>query len=369
MADSVEEQAASGGVSTQVRGEEAQPEPAQRRGAALYAHPSPFPEGWYFVTTRRAVEKAKLIQKTWMGENVLIWCDNNGRICISESYCPHLGADMGPEGGGCIRGGRLLCPFHGYEFDTTGQCVATPYAPAPKTAKLRVYETQEINGLIFGWWGIGGRAPQWNLPAESLELEGWGGSRITTLSFAGHPQETTENSVDLAHLRYVHGYDNVVSVLELAVDGPRLEVHFDFKRVRRVAGIANLTFDTSAKATIFGLGYSFVEVREKSIGMDLRLWVLATPVDGKLIDLTLVSQVKELRKPKRFFAGLGFLPTGLRAPIMNRFIASQQKDDVLQDVEIWSRKQYKSRPRLCRSDGKIMPFRAYCAQFYADPNE
>ena len=45
--------------------------------------------------------------------------------------------------------GRLVCPFHGYEFDATGQCVATPYADPPKTAKLRVFETQEVSGLIF----------------------------------------------------------------------------------------------------------------------------------------------------------------------------------------------------------------------------
>ena len=59
----------------------------------------------------------------------------------------------------------------------------------------------------------------------------------------------------------------------------------------------------------------------------------------------------------------------LRAPIINRFMASQQKQDVLQDVIIWSNKRYQSRPRLCRSDGKIMPFRHYCAQFYPDPED
>ena len=103
--------------------------------------------------------------------------------------------------------------------------------------------------------------------------------------------------------------------------------------------------------------------------MDLRLWVLATPVDGTLIDMSLVSQVKELRSPKRLFAGLGILPVKLRAPILNKFMAAQQKHDVLQDIVIWSRKQYVSRPRLCRSDGKIMPFRYYCAQFYPDPDD
>ena len=123
----------------------------------------------------------------------------------------------------------------------------------------------------------------------------------------------------------------------------------------------NFAFDISASTSVVGLGYSFVQIRERSIGMDFRLWVLATPVDGTLIDLSLVSQAREVRKPKRMIAGLGFLPMRLRAPIMNKIMASQQRHDVLQDVVIWSRKQYRSRPRLCRSDGKIMPFRYYCA--------
>ena len=327
---------------------------------------SPFPEGWYFVATRQAVLKEKLIQKTWMGKNIVVWSDCDGRICVVEAICPHLGADLGPSAGGSVCEGRLLCPFHGYEFDTTGQCVATPFAPPPKTAKLRVFETQEVLGLIFAWWGIGSRPPQWTLPEVIPDRSDWGNFVINTLRFPGHPQETTENSVDLAHLRYVHGYDNVNPIVEADVDGPRLKTRFDFKRTRTIAGAVNLTFDISAQATIVGLGYSFVEVREHSIGMDLRLWVLATPVDGTLIDMTLVSQAREIRRPKRMFAGLGFLPVSLRAPLINKFMASQQKQDVLQDVVIWSNKRYISHPRLCRSDGKIMPFRRYCAQFYAD---
>ncbi len=338
-----------------------------RSGPANVPLPSPFPEGWYFIATRQAVLKAGLIQKTWMGANVVIWCDGNGRVCVADSVCPHLGSDLGPEAGGCVRDGLLICPFHGYEFDTTGQCVATPYAEAPRTAKLRVFETHELNGLIFAWWGIGGRESQWGLPEEPPDQAGWCDFEINSLRFPGHPQETTENSVDIAHLRYVHGYDNVDPVQEVSVNGHLLETQFDFKRERSIAGVASFTFDVSAHARIFGLGYSYVEIREHSIGMDLRLWVLATPIDGTLIDVTLVSQVREIRKPKRTIVGLGLLPVSWRAPIMNRFIASQQRDDVEQDVVIWRRKQYVSRPRLCRSDGKIMPFRYYCAQFYPDP--
>ena len=125
--------------------------------------------------------------------------------------------------------------------------------------------------------------------------------------------------------------------------------------------------DLSVITHVAGLGYSFVEIRERSIGVDMRLWVLATPVDGTLINLSLVSQVGEIRNPRRRMAGLGFLPTGWRAPIFNKFMALMQKQDVLQDVIIWRRKRYQSLPRLCSSDGEIMLFRAYCAQFYPAP--
>ena len=329
--------------------------------------PSPFPEGWYFIASRRDLVKARLIQRTWMGENIIAWADDAGRVCVAGAYCPHLGSDLGPAAGGRVRSGRLVCPFHGYEYDSTGQCVATPYAEPPKTARLRVFETQEVAGLIFAWWGVEGRPPQWDLHPDPPDNDGWCSHAIRTIRFPGHPQETTENSVDLAHLRYVHGYGNVERVGKVTVDGAYLVSRFSFRTVRRFAKFARLTLETSTDTLVSGLGYSFVDIHERSIDMRMRLWVLATPVDGTHIDLSLVSQVREIRRPRRLIAGLGFLPRRLRAPAMNRFIAANQHRDVLRDVVIWSRKRFVSRPRLCRSDGEIMPFRTYCAQFYPEP--
>lgn len=327
----------------------------------------PFPEGWYFVASGKEVQEAGLIEKTWMGEDIVAWCDEDGRPCVAEAVCPHLGSDLGPEAGGRVSEGRIVCPFHGFEFDTAGQCVATPFAAPPRSARLRVFETQEIAGMVFAWWGIGGRAPQWNLLDDQLDQEGWSSVGIQTLRFPGHPQETTENSVDLAHLRYVHGYGNVDRPAPVVVDGPYLQSVFDFKRARTFFGVATLTLDLQADTHVAGLGYSFVRGREKSIGMDFRLWILSAPVDGTVIDLSLASQVREIRKPKRPVVGLGFLPPAVRAPIMNRFLMPQQRYEVVQDVGIWSRKHYLSRPRLNRADGEIATFRDYCAQFYPEP--
>ena len=327
----------------------------------------PFPEGWYFVTSRSSLQKQKLIQKTWLGEEIVAWCDEKGRICVAEAVCPHIWVpSLGPDVGGRVRNGCLVCPFHGFEYDTTGQCVATPNAPAPRTAKLKVYETREILGMVFAWWGSGGRLPLWRLPDDPPAGTEWCELGFRTFRFPGHPQETSENAVDLAHLRYIHSYDNVNQVGPVAVNGAYLKTSFNFRRIRKIAGLMDSMYDVSTVTHLYGVGYSYVEVHEKSIDMNFRMWVLATPVDGILIDLVLASQVREIRRPKRPIAGLRFIPMKLRHKLMNQIVIGIQKRDVLQDINIWRRKQYRPRPRLSRSDGEIATYRRYCRQFYPE---
>lgn len=38
----------------------------------------PFPEGWYFVADRESILRKKLIEKTWMGQEIVAWCDDEG---------------------------------------------------------------------------------------------------------------------------------------------------------------------------------------------------------------------------------------------------------------------------------------------------
>lgn len=325
--------------------------------------PSPFPEGWYFVASRKALSKAQLIEKTWMGEDIVVFANNKDEVCVAKAYCPHLGSHLGPTTGGCVKDGRLVCPFHGFAYNTKGDCVATPFAPPPEGMRLETFPSVEMSGLIFAWWGIDGRPPQWHLP-HIPEEDKWSEQRIWTTRFAGHPQETTENAVDLAHLRYIHGYHNVSREEKITIDGHRFESNFNFSTTRKLAGIPFASLDLTAHTNIYGLGYSFVRVREHSVGMDLRMWVLATPIDGTNIDMSVVSSTAEIAEPKRFVIGLGFLPRALRARTLNRIVLFLQSRDVLQDVVIWGRKLTRMKPVLSRSDGEIMAYRAYCRQFY-----
>ena len=57
-----------------------------------------FPEGWYFVTTREAILQEKLIEKTWLGEEIVAWCDEAGRVCVADAVCPHLRLALGAGG-------------------------------------------------------------------------------------------------------------------------------------------------------------------------------------------------------------------------------------------------------------------------------
>lgn len=295
--------------------------PARRRSSRLLA---PFPEGWYLVASRRAGERATLLSKTSMGKVIVVWCDDQGTIGVADARCPHCGSHLGRQAGGRVRAGRLACACRGFEFDISGGRTAMPSASPPRQAGLGVLETRELAGLVFAWYGVDGREPQWRLPHDPPDQDGWSRPLMRTVRFPGHPQETSENAVDLAHLSYVHGFDEVQQVGAVAVDGPTLRTAFDFTQRVGFAGLPIVSFDVSAHVTALGLGYSFIEVDERSIGMQTRLWTLATPVDGTLIDLTLVSQVRQIRHPRRRIVGLAFLTTTLRTQLMNQFVLAQE---------------------------------------------
>lgn len=329
-----------------------------------YYPPGRYPEGWYLVEIARDLPNGGLVQKEWMGQQIVAWRDGDGKICVSEAYCPHLGAHLGPDGGGCVRNGRLVCPFHGFEYDATGQCVATPNAPPPKTARLNVYEARELNGLVFAWWSPVGRSPQWELPRWPEEA--WRRPEYGSLMIRSHPQETTENSVDISHLQYVHGYGAVKQVGTVHVDGACLRNRFDFRRKTRLFGVPILT-GIAATAHVWGLGYSFVEFHERVSGLKLRQWILSTPVDDTHTRMVIALQVRRREPGQKWLAA--FLLRCLPASWLSRFFISRVKHDVRQDMVIWERKRYQPLPILSRSDGEIMTYRKYCEQFYPDAEE
>ena len=257
----------------------------------------PFPEGWYFVANRADLGNGNLVHRTWLGEEIVAWCDEQGRVCVADAVCPHLGSSLAPEVGSRVREGRLVCPFHGFEYDATGQCVATPLCPAArKSAYLKVYATREIAGMVFGWHSILGRPPngscrRYAQAGERLERPSVSHPSVCRTSPGDHREFGGFGPSPLrAWLRQCASVGQ-----QSRFDGAHLRNRFDFNARVRIGGLLTPAFAVSAVAHVFGLGYSQVDFEERGVGYRSRLWVLCTPVDGTSVELTIVSQAGGLQ--------------------------------------------------------------------------
>ena len=318
----------------------------------------PFPDGWYLIEPSDRLGAEQLIQKDWMGQEIVAWRDRTGAVCVADAFCPHLGSHLGPQTGGVVRNGNLVCPFHGFEFDVTGRCAATPDAPPPKSARLKSYPVQEVNGFIFAYWDHLGRQPAWRIP----ELAGAGGRRraITRRRLRAHPQTTTENSVDFGHLTYVHGYSNLRQLAPTVLEGPFLTSFYSFTRPMLTRGLRAVHFSVDIKITVCGLGVSMVETHAPAMGLNAMQWVLATPVDGDRIDLWLAVDPPDSPRP----AWLRLLPSWIGTSLIPGFLLHELVLDVTKDAEIWKRQRYQADPALSKGDHDIYRFRRYSEQFY-----
>ena len=89
-----------------------------------------------------------------LGEDLVAWRGPDGRIGITDEYCPHRAASLvlarNEECG-------LRCLYHGWVVNTEGRVVETPAEPASSPIKDRVtvtaYPTRESGGVVFVYMG------------------------------------------------------------------------------------------------------------------------------------------------------------------------------------------------------------------------
>jgi nitrite reductase/ring-hydroxylating ferredoxin subunit len=320
---------------------------------------APHPTGWYALAFSDELTRGKTLARTLAGVELVLFRTESGQPCAMEAYCPHLGAHLGY--GGRVEGEQIRCPFHGFRFDTGGQCVATGYGTKPPpTAKIRTWPLREMNGILLAALAPEGGAPSWEVPP--LDMTGWSPMIHRRFVLASHPQETTENSVDLGHFAAVHGYESVRTRREAVTNGAYLSTAYAAKHVVPVLSRLwpGLRVDFEFDTHIFGLGYSLVEVRLPGFEVRARLWVLPTPIDGERIALCLATSGNG-RDVHRW---LTWLPAALRGALIARVVGAGLIADASRDFVIWEHKRYIERPALVGGDGPIGKYRAWAAQFY-----
>lgn len=309
--------------------------------------PPPFPSGWYCVGLSASLKPGAVLKRRFMGQDAVLFRTKSGVPCLMDAYCPHLGAHLGC--GGVVVEESIRCPFHHFRFDAEGKCVATGYGtdPPPK-AVAGTWPVEDVNGLLMAYHALEGEAPQWRVPP--LDMAGWTPLVSRVWSFRGHPQETSENSVDVGHFTCVHGYHDVRTIKPAETQGPYLGATYGMSRPAKLLGIPLGMVQTEFDVHVHGFGYSLVEVKLPKLGIRTRQFVLSCPTDKERIEFRIGLSVHRSAGPL--------------APLLARMAFREFVHDVHQDFPMWENKRYIAPPVLARGDGPVGVFRQWAKQFY-----
>lgn len=319
----------------------------------------PVPSGWFAVAAGSELTTGAVRAARVGPEEMVVWRGPDGRAVASSPWCPHLGAHLGHVGR--VVDGQLECGFHGFRFGSDGRCVATGYGGRGPHVALGSFPVAEVNDAVFVWYHPSGAPPTWVLP--ELCQPGWTGVSWSRLEIGGHPLEVTENSVDLGHFRYIHGYDSVSSVEPATTDGPVLRARYSMSTRRRIGPAALPAIHTEFDVGVHGLGFSTVDLHIRSLATRMRLFVLATPLEPGRVEVRLGTTAR-YRPEGRLPIGLAALPDRWRARVVRDFTSLQLRGDVGQDRVVWETKRRLSQPLVVAGDGPIMLYRRWSRQFF-----
>lgn len=321
------------------------PTPPEYGGIPLPANPT----GWYVLAMSDELRPGEVLARRNFGRELALFRTESGAARAVDAFCPHMGAHLGHQGR--VEGDELVCAFHGLRYDADGRCRATSTGEPPPAARLRRYRLSEQDGMILVWFDERDRAPEWSVPP--LEAERYTPIAWRRFQFRGHPQETTENSVDFGHFLHTHGFPAASDANDLRIEGPVLRAHYGIRRAfhKRFPRLAlSIEFDV----TVHGLGYSQVDAFVREGGVDLRLFVLPIPREAERVDLVLGASCRHRFRTVAY----AFRSFAIRALC----------SEVAQDIEVWQHKAHLLQPKLTKGEAAVAAYRRWCRQFDPEPD-
>jgi 5,5'-dehydrodivanillate O-demethylase oxygenase subunit len=139
-----------------------------------------------------------------LGEDLVAYRTSANALGLIAERCPHRGTSLRQ---GLLDAEGIRCPYHGWKFDGTGQCLAMPAEAdsARLAARVRTtaYGIAELGGFVFAYLGP---APAPLLPRYDLFV--WD-NVLRDIGRALLPcnwLQIMENSVDPTHTEWLHGH-------------------------------------------------------------------------------------------------------------------------------------------------------------------
>ena len=169
---------------------------------------------WHAVVPVKQLDEAGVVAARVLGEDIVIWRAGD-QILAWQDLCVHRGTRLSL--GEIQDGDTLMCPYHGWTYDASGQCIKMPAHPdqkPPTRAKVKTYQARVCYDFV--WVCLG--EPAYAM-AEFPEWEDSSFRRVLcgpyTFNAAG--PRMVENFLDVAHFPFVH--ENILGVRERAEIG------------------------------------------------------------------------------------------------------------------------------------------------------
>ena len=154
---------------------------------------------WHPIYCSRDLQPGHSKPLMIMSEKLALYRSQEGQVHCVENRCAHRGAMLST---GWVEGDVIRCPYHGWAYGPTGQCVNQPMEAAgfAKNVRIAGYPTQEYLGFIWVYMGEGEppeftRYPEWeSAPFVSPQID----------TRACNWFQNIENYQDEAHVWFTH---------------------------------------------------------------------------------------------------------------------------------------------------------------------
>jgi phenylpropionate dioxygenase-like ring-hydroxylating dioxygenase large terminal subunit len=141
-----------------------------------------------------------------LSERLLAFRDSEGRLGLIDEFCAHRGVSLwfgrNEEAG-------LRCPYHGWKYDVTGQCIEVPSEPEEsgfcQRIKLKSYPLVERGGVLWTYMGEPEKQPplpEWEF-ATVPPRHRFVNKRLQESNWL----QALEGGIDSSHVSFLHRGD------------------------------------------------------------------------------------------------------------------------------------------------------------------
>ena len=157
---------------------------------------------WYVAALDHELIDGRLLSRRILGEHVLLYRGEGGKVYALNDRCPHRGALLSR---GRLEGDAVRCMYHGLRFAGTGKCTQIPGQDMiPPKLRVRSYPVEQRSHFIWIWMGEAEAAdPALIVDLPYLHEPQWRGIPAY-LHYDANYLLIVDNLSDFAHLAFVH---------------------------------------------------------------------------------------------------------------------------------------------------------------------